>query len=84
MVPLLISYAIMAATLLLCDCARNLLLPSLLGPSSALSKVLTDALLSVELCATAFEMGAIIEHYGVNAWMLGLFCLAFYQVSLTE
>ncbi len=38
-----------------------------------------DALLAVELCGGAFEMGAILEHYGLLLWMVCLFLTAFYQ-----
>lgn len=77
---LLISYGVMAATLTTCDLLRNHLLPRLFLPDTVFFRAATDVFMAVELCATSFEMGAIIEHHGLAPWALGLFGLAFYQV----
>ncbi len=84
LVSLAVSYGVIACTLLSCDLFRNRLLPLLLRPGSGAWRCATDAVLGVELCATAFEMGAVIEHHGVAAWALALFWVAFYQVCVCK
>lgn len=78
---LAVSYGVIAATLLVGDTVRNRVLPAALPRRDSLARAAaTDAVLAVELCATGFEMGAVIEHHGMAAWAAGLFCLVFYQV----
>ncbi|TRY69563.1 hypothetical protein TCAL_08896 [Tigriopus californicus] len=74
-----ISILIIAVTLLACDFARRTI-RHYFEPSLSRSLVL-DFVITIELCTGSFELGVILENYGVWVWSVGLYLLAFYQCS---
>ena len=78
---LLVSIAVIILTLLSGDLTRNVLLDPLLPSGSLFKSVAFDAILSIELCAVALELGVIFQHYGIVVWSIGLFCNVLYQLS---
>lgn len=75
----LISVLIIAATLLACDFARRTIRQHF--ASSLTRSLVLDFIITIELCTGSFELGVILEHYGVWIWSIGLYLLAFYQCS---
>ena len=77
----LVSIAIIVATLLTGDLVRNLLINPRLQDDSLIKKLALDSILAIELCASSFEMGVIFQHYGLVIWTIGVFLTTVYQLS---
>ena len=73
-----ISIVVIGLTYLLCDLLRRQI-QSRSGPGFVRNTIL-DFLLSVELCIGSFELGVILDHYGILAWSVGLVASVIYQV----
>lgn len=75
----LVSLCIIAGTLLLGDLLRNRL--SRGDQNSLVTKLILDAILTIELCTAALEFGVIFQHFGIMWWTAGLFMNCVYQIT---
>ena len=73
----LVSLGIIIGTLLIGDIIRNWLLKR--DSQSLLTKLIFDAILTIELCTAALEFGVIFQHFGIYWWTAGLFMNSVYQ-----
>ena len=77
----LVSIAIIFGTLLTGDIVRNFLVIPKLQDGSLTKKLLLDAILAIELCASSFEIGVIFQHYGIVVWTFCVFLSTVYQLT---
>ena len=77
----LVSIAIIFGTLLTGDIVRNFLVIPKLQDGSLTKKLLLDAILAIELCASSFEIGVIFQHYGMVVWTFCVFLSTVYQLT---
>ena len=73
-----ISVVVIGLTYMVCDFLRRQF-QLRMSPSLAKDTIL-DFLISVELCIGSFELGVILDHYGLLAWSIGLVSAVIYQV----
>jgi len=77
----LVSIAIIFGTLFTGDIVRNFLVIPKLQDGSLTKKLLLDAILAIELCASSFEIGVIFQHYGIVVWTFCVFLSTVYQLT---
>ena len=77
----LVSVAIIFGTLFTGDIVRNFLVIPKLQDGSLTKKLLLDAILAIELCASSFEIGVIFQHYGMVVWTFCVFLSTVYQLT---
>ena len=73
-----VSIALIVTLLSACDFLRRQIRDR--APHSLAKSIILDFLISVELCATSFELGALLDEYGLAMWSLALFLVVVYQV----
>ena len=73
-----LSVLVIGLTYLVCDFLRR---QCQLRMSPGFTKnTILDFMVSLELCIGSFELGVILDHYGILAWSLGLVTTVIYQV----
>jgi len=77
----LVSIGIICGTLFTGDILRNFIIIPKLHDGSLIKKLLLDAILAVELCASSFEIGVIFQHYGIVPWTFCVFLSTVYQLT---
>ena len=74
----LLSVLVIGLTYLVCDFLRRQCQRQM-SPGFTKNTIL-DLLVSLELCIGAFELGVILDNYGIFTWSLGLMTTVIYQV----
>ena len=73
-----VSILLIVVLLSTCDFLRRMIRAN--ASPSLTRNLILDFLISVELCATSFELGAVLDEYGLAIWSFGLFLVVVYQV----
>ena len=74
------SLSVVVVTYATCYGLKRLASDASAGPSLALG-LFIDFVTSVEFIVAAFELGIVLEHYGLAVWATCLYCSVTYQVQ---
>jgi len=77
----IVSLVIVVTTLAVCDRLKHAIKRSTFrSQSKLLSNLAVDFILGLEQCIGTFELGVLLETYGVAFWALDLICVFIYQI----